>query len=47
MIVEVVAVEEVTTRSKGKTIEWETEEAIYKQATEWIQEDNQQNIEEM
>ena len=47
MIAEVTNVQQVTTLSKGKKIEWETEEAIRKQVIEWIQQANQQNIDEM
>ena len=34
---EVANIQQVTTRSKGKTSEWEAQEAIRKQATEWIE----------
>ena len=33
---EVTDVQQVTTRSKGKVVEWEAQEAIRKQASEWI-----------
>ena len=40
-------VAEVTTRSKGKTIEWETQEAIRKQATEGVKKANERNMAEL
>ena len=36
VIAEVTDVQQVTTWSKGKVAEWETQEAIRKKATEWI-----------
>ena len=42
--VEVTDVQQVTTRSKAKTTEWETQEAIRKHATEWVQKANERNV---
>ena len=36
VIAEVTDVKQVTTWLKGKVAEWETQEAIRKQATKWI-----------
>ena len=44
---EVMDVQQVTTWSKGKAAEGETQEAIQKQATKWIQQANQRNVEEL
>jgi hypothetical protein len=44
---EITEVQQVTTRSKGKTAEWETQEAIRKQAAQWIKEANEQNAAEV
>ena len=44
---EVTDVQQVTTRAKGKTTEWETQEAIRKQAVEWIQKANEWNVAEL
>ena len=41
---EVTDVQQLTTRSKAKTTEWEAQEAIWKQATEWVQQANEQNV---
>ena len=38
--------QQVTTRSKGKAAEWETQENIRKQATEWINKANERNVAE-
>ena len=43
---EVTNFQQVTTRSKGKEAEWETQESIRKQATEWIKEANERNVAE-
>ena len=47
VIAEVTDVQQVTTRSKGKMAEWETQEAIRKQASEWIKKANEQNVAEI
>ena len=47
VVVEVVDIQQVTTRSKGKTTEWEAQEAIRKQATEWIEKPNKRNAAEV
>ena len=48
MIAEVTfEVQQVTTRSKGKTAEWETQEEIRKHATEWVQQANQRKVDEV
>ena len=47
MIAEVTKVQQVTTRSKGKTAEWETQEEIRKHATEWVQQANQRKVDEV
>ena len=47
MVAEVADIREVTTRSKGKTMEWETQEAIRKQATEWVKKANEWNVAEL
>ena len=44
---EVADIQQVTTRSKGKATEWETQEAIQKQATEWVEKANKRNVEEL
>ena len=44
---EVTDVQQVTTRSKGKAAEWEAQEAIRKQASEWIKKANEQNMAEI
>ena len=36
VMAEVTDVQQVTTRSKGKAAEWEAQEAIRKQAAQWI-----------
>ena len=33
-------VQQVTTRSKGKQLEWEVQEAVRKMAKEWVEDDN-------
>ena len=43
---EVTDVQQVTTRSKGKTAEWEAQEAIRKQAAQWVEKANEQNAAE-
>ena len=45
--VELTNVQQVTRRSKGKAVEWETQKTIRKQATEWIQKANEQNVAEI
>ena len=47
MIAEVTEVQQITTRSKGKTAEWETQEAIREQATEWVHQANQRKMDEL
>ena len=48
MVVEEVAdIQKVTTRSKGKATEWETQEAIRKQVTEWVKKANERNAAEL
>ena len=42
--VELIDVQQVTTRSKGKVGEWESQETIKKQATEWVQKANEWNM---
>ena len=44
---EVTDIQEVTNGAKGKTIEWEIQEAIRKHATEWIQRANERNATEL
>ena len=44
VIAEVTDVQQVTTRSKGKAAEWETQETIQKQAMEWIKNANERNV---
>ena len=44
---EVADLQQVTTRSKGKATEWETQEAIRKQATEWVKKANERNVAEL
>ena len=44
---EVTDVQQVTTRSKGKVAEWETQETVRKQATDWIQKANERNVVEI
>ena len=44
---EVTDVQQVTTQSKGKAAEWEAQEAITKQATQWIKKANEQNVAEI
>ena len=44
---EVANIQQVTTRSKGKTSEWEAQEAIWKQATKWIEKTNERNMTEL
>ena len=47
VIAEVTDVQQVTTRSKRKVAEWETQEAIRKQSTEWIRKANERNVAEI
>ena len=47
VMAEVTDVQQVTTRSKGKAAEWEAQEAIRKQASEWIKNANEQNVAEV
>ena len=47
VIAEVTDVQQVTTRSKGKAAEWETQETIQKQAIEWIKKANERNVAEI
>ena len=47
VIAEVTDVQQVTTRSKGKVAEWETQEEIRKRATEWIIKANEHNVAEI
>ena len=47
VITEVTDVQQVTTRSNEKAIEWETQEAIRKKATKWIQKANERNVAEV
>ena len=44
---EVTKIQQVTTRSKGNVAEWETQETIRKQATEWIHKANKRNVAEI
>ena len=47
VIAEVTDVQQVTTRSKRNVVEWEAQEAIRKQATEWIKKANEHNVAEI
>ena len=47
VVAEVADIQQVTTRSKGKTTEWEAQEAIRKQATEWVEKANEWNAAEV
>ena len=47
VMAEVTDVQQVTTWSKGKVAEWEAQEAIRKQASEWIKKANEQNMAEI
>ena len=47
VIAEVTDVQQVTTQSKGKAAEWEAQEAIRKQAAQWIKKANEQNVAEI
>ena len=47
VIAEVTDVQQVTTRSKGKEAEWETQDVIRKKATEWIRKTNERNVAEI
>ena len=40
-------VQQVTTRSKAKTVEWEDQDGIRKAAQEWLAKDNAMNVEWM
>ena len=44
---DVTDVQQVTTRSNGKAAEWETQENIRKQTTEWIKKANERNVGEI
>ena len=41
VVMEVANIQQVTIRSKGKMTEWEAQEAIRKQTTEWIEKANE------
>ena len=43
VVAEVVDIPQVTTRSKGKMMKWEAQEAIRKHATECVEKANEQN----
>ena len=45
--VEVMDVQHVTTRLKGKFVEWETQGAIRKHAAKWIKQANLRNMDEL
>ena len=47
VVPEVADLQQVTTRSKGKATEWETQETIRKQATEWVKKANERNVAEL
>ena len=47
VVVEVADIQQVTTRSKGKMTEWEAQEAIRKQTTEWVEKANERNAAEV
>ena len=47
VIVEVANIQQVTTRSKGKMVEWEAQKDIQKQATQWIEKANERNVAEV
>ena len=47
VVAEMADIQQVTTRSKGKMAKWEAQEAIRKQATEWINKANERNVTEM
>ena len=47
VVAEVADLQQVTTRSKGKATKWEAQEAIWKQATEWVKKPNERNIAEL
>ena len=47
VIAEVSDVQKVTTRPKGKVAEWENQEEILMQATEWIRKANERNMAEI
>ena len=36
-------IQQITTRSKSKKLEWEIQEAVWKAAKEWMEEANQNN----
>ena len=46
-MVEAIEVQQVVTRVKAKTAEWETPEAIWKASTKSVEEANKRNFEEM
>ena len=47
VIAKITNVQKVTTRFKGKAVEWETQEAIRKRAIEWIEKTNERNVAEV
>ena len=47
VIAEVADIQQVTTRSKGKTAKWESQVVIRKEVTKWIQKANEQNTAEV
>ena len=47
VIAEVTDVQQVTSQSKGKAAEWETQETIRKQSSEWIKKANKCNVAEI
>ena len=47
VVADVADIQQVTTRSKGKMTEWETQEAIRKQAIEWVKRANERNVAEL
>ena len=47
VIAEVTDVQQVTTRSKGKTTKWEAQEVVWKATMVWVEKANQRNIDNM
>ena len=47
VVVEATDVQPVTTQSKAKTMEWETQEAVEKVAIVWVKEANKWNVDDM
>ena len=47
VVAEIADIQQVTTKSKGKMMEWEAHEAIRKHATKWIEKPNEQNVAEL